>query len=129
MKLKILNDHKGYWFESSESTELDLLYLFLTEFYNIYDQKILYWLSTPDPNFKTSNALSVFFCKENKMFQIEDEVFREEENILTISQSEIIKIISKWEELLKQKPDEIVITQDENKSFILIGKFVDGREI
>lgn len=53
----------------------------------------------------------------------------ESENSITIPKHEFFAILDRWEELVKQKQDEIIITQDDTGKILITGKFADGREI
>ena len=42
---------------------------------------------------------------------------------------DFLKILNDWEKVYSQKPDEIIITQDENGKISITGRFSDGRVI
>jgi hypothetical protein len=48
---------------------------------------------------------------------------------VVMHKDEFLKMLNRWEQVYPQKPDEIIITQDDDGNISITGKFADGREI
>lgn len=126
-------DKKNYSVSEWGSIQLGILYGFLENTYLLDPNDTINWLIHPDKIISLSgNLINAYFDENNKCFILSDLFFEgddEKDNELIVAQDEIIKIVMKWEKLLQQKPDQIIITDNNNGTFTLTGKFVDGREI
>src|SRR3990167_6103617 len=48
---------------------------------------------------------------------------------VVMHKDDFVKMLDDWQKVYSQKPDEIIVTQDENGKISITGKFTDGREI
>lgn len=123
----------NYVLSISEDHQTDVIAVFFRENYIYNSKHIKDYIILPDDNDNISgNSIDVSYDKIKNEFILSDMFYEGDnmkENEVVISKNEFLKIINRWEELLKQKPDEITITQNEDGTFTLTGKFVDDREI
>ena len=55
--------------------------------------------------------------------------YEDHEDRVVMHKDDFLKILNDWEKVYSQKPDEIIITQDENGKISITGRFSDGRVI
>jgi len=86
-------------------------------------------------NNKGSLSLSgnlIFLDKDGDTIIIENILHDSEEDQIdrvVMSQKNFLDMLDQWDRVYLQKPDEILITQDDNGKITITGKFADGREI
>ena|SRR3990167_2862612 len=81
------------------------------------------WLATGD---------SISLYKDGDNIIIDDTLHdyeEEHEDRVVMHKDEFLKMLNDWQKVYSQKPDEIIITQDDNGKISITGKFTDGREI
>lgn len=123
----------NYILNVSEDHQTDVMAVFFRENYICNSAHVKSYIIMPnDKDNISGNSIDVFYDKIKNEFILKDMFYEGEnfkENEIVISQKEFLKIINRWEELIQQKPDQIIITQNKDRTFTLIGKFSDGREI
>lgn len=129
---KIYYDSKYNCYSAKyESTTMYLLTEFFFNTYMLNKTEVKQWIVKPEAESFSGNLIVTYYYPETNLFELCD-MFSDDDDkdnlSLFFSQKDFISLIDRFEELLQKKPDEIVIT-DNNGTFSLTGKFVDGREI
>src|SRR3990167_3735236 len=82
-----------------------------------------------DPESKSLGGNAFFLDKENNNIIIDDMLHDSEEDHedrAAMPKDDFLKLLNDWQKVYSQKPDEIIITQDENGKISITGKFTDG---
>lgn len=130
---KLTKMNSNYFLDCSNCHQTDILYHFLTDNYktdSTYIKNTI--INNDDRNSLSGNLIEVFYSKLKNEYILEDIFYQgdnSEENKIVIIKDDFLYLLNKWEALLKQNPDQIIITQNEDTTFTLTGKFADGREI
>ena len=79
------------------------------------------------------NAISVEKDDDNNENLIIDmewhNPYEEHEDRVVMHKDDFLKMLNDWQKVYSQKPDEIIITQDESGKISITGKFTDNREV
>jgi hypothetical protein len=70
--------------------------------------------------------------KEKDYIILDDEQHDFEEDHIdrvVMHKNDFLKLVEVWQKVYSRKPDEIIITQDDDGNISITGKFADGREI
>ena len=119
-----------FWAERGDNPKMETSINFLmTEVGNFIDWHYNFAL---DPKSKSLSGNAFFLDKENNNIIIDDMLHDSEEDHedrAAMPKDDFLKLLNDWQKVYSQKPDEIIITQDENGKISITGKFTDGREI
>ena len=126
----IIYKREGYYWSGNSTPQLETLAEFFTSDVTSGARGWIDFVSDSKFVITTSNVSSVENDQGNiivgDLLHDDDEI---RVDTTTMPLEAFVAMLERWEELYKQKPDEIIIKEDDNGKISMIGKFADGREI
>ncbi|MCK5632432.1 hypothetical protein KAH94_01670 [bacterium] len=115
-----LEKYKQYGMSHFSSSEMAILGMFLTTDYNVFKKFnfIEDWLKNSDLYYISGNL--TYSEKKNGMILMGDLYEKKLTVKFSLSIDVFIKFLHDWEMAVKQKPEEIIVTKEDNKISIKI---------